>query len=147
MDQDAVVKEALTEGMKKAGADLTQRLDEVGWPVLASLWLYLPDSKDWKLLLASPEVAEKGPKEAYEIIQKALGDSSKGDIPIPLSDIGVTEPRNPLIALLSTAVRTGPTIGGIRFTRNVINGHFIEDAYIYRISDRPPTGGSRLTRA
>ena len=140
MDQNTVVKEELTDAKQKAGADLTRRLDEMGWPVLASLWLYLPDSKDWKLLLASPEVASKGPKEAYEVIQKALRDTSKGEIAIPLSDIGVTDQRNPLIVLLSQAIRTGPGIGGIRFTRNVINGHFVEDAYIYRMSDRAPGG-------
>jgi len=31
-------------------------------------------------------------------------------------------------------------ISGIRFTKNVINGQFIHDAYIYRMSDRAPGG-------
>lgn len=140
MAQDSVVKEVLTDQMVKAGADLTRKLDEIKWPVLAALWLYFTDSNDWKLLLASPRVVSDGPKQAYEVIQQALAEISKVQTPLALSDIGVTEPTNPLIGLLRVAISTGPTIAGIRFTRNVINGHFIEDAYIYRLSDRAPNG-------
>jgi hypothetical protein len=38
-----------------------------------------------------------------------------------------------MITLLRVALRTGPGIGGIRFSSNVINGTLIEDAYIYRL--------------
>ena len=57
---------------------------------------------------------------------------------LALSDIEVVEPRHYLVSLLRIAVNTGPTINGIRFTKNMINGHFIHDAYIYRMSDRAP---------
>lgn len=140
MAQDSVVKQVLTEEMIKAGADLTRKLDEMGWPVFASLWLYLTDSNDWILLLASPRVASEGPKQAYEVVQRALAEISKPENAITLSKVGVSDLANPLIALLRVAVGTGPGISGIRFTRNVINGQFIEDAYIYRISDRAPGG-------
>ena len=41
-------------------------------------------------------------------------------------------PDAPVVALLRTAIRTGPGISGIRFKNNVIDGTLIEDAYIYR---------------
>lgn len=140
MAQDSVVKEQLTEAMIRAGAELTRKLDELGWPVLASLWLYISDGNQWKLILASPRVVSDGPKKSYEKIQAALKTMPTAEGAIALSDIGVTDPNNPLIALLRGAVSTGPTVGGIRFTRNAINGQFIEDAYIYRMSDTAPSG-------
>lgn len=140
MAQDTVVKESLTDGMIRAGAALTRKLDELRWPVLASLWLYLSEGNQWKLVLASPRVTSDGPKKSYETIQSALAMTPAAEGTLTLSDIGVTDPKDQLIALLRIAISTGPTIGSIRFTRNVINGHFIEDAYIYRVSDTAPTG-------
>jgi hypothetical protein len=85
------------------------------------------------LMLASPAVAVDGPREVYariqEVIRKSASESS-----VPLHDISVVDSKDPLVRLLKTAVQTGPAISGIRFSRNTINGHFIEDAYIYRMT-------------
>ena|SRR2546425_4877413 len=140
MAEDTLVKDVLTDAMIKAGAELTRKLDQVEWPVLASFWLYMPELNTWKLLLASPVVPLSGPRRAYESIQMALATLPDVRAQISLSDIEVVEPRHYLVSLLRTAINTGPTINGIRFTRNVINGQFIHDAYIYRISDRAPGG-------
>lgn len=140
MAQDTVVKESLTDAMIHAGAEITKKLDELRWPVLASLWLYLSEGNQWKLVLASPRVTSDGPKKSYETIQSALAMTPAAEGTLMLSDIGVTDLKDQLIVLLHMAISTGPTVGSIRFTRNVINGHFIEDAYIYRVSDTAPTG-------
>jgi hypothetical protein len=140
MAQDIVVKESLTDTMIRAGAELTRKLDALQWPVLASLWLYESEGNQWKLVLASPRVKSEGPKKSYETIQSALAETTGAKETLALSDIAVTDPDDPLIALLRIAIRTGPTVEGLRFTRNVINGRFIEDAYIYRVSDIAPTG-------
>ena len=140
MAQDSVVKELLTDAMIRAGGELTRKLDDLQWPVLAALWLYASEGTQWKLVLASPRVISDGPKKSYEAIQAALETMPAAGRTLALSDIGVIDPANPLIALLRVAISTGPTVGGIRFTRNVINGHFIEDVYIYRMSDTAPAG-------
>ena len=140
MAQDVVVKESLTEAMIRAGAALTRKLDERRWPVVASLWLYASEANQWRLLLASPLVASDGPRKSYEIVQAALAATPAAEGTMSLSDVGVTEPTAPLISLLRAAVGTGPVVGGLRFTREVINGRFIEDAYIYRMSDTAPSG-------
>ena len=139
MAQDSLVKESLTDVMIYAGAELTRKLDELQWPVFASLWLYGSDGNQWKLILASPRVTSDGPNASYKTVQSALAATPAVEGTITLSDIGVTNPENPLIMLLRTTLSTGPTLKGIRFTRNAINGHFVEDAYIYRISDSAPT--------
>lgn len=140
MAEDALVKDVLADSLIKAGADLTRKLDQVEWPVVASFWLYLPEVNTWKLVLASPVVALTGPRKAYESVQMALATLPEVRGQLSLSDIEVVEPRHYLVSLLQTAINTGPTISGIRFTKNVINGQFIHDAYIYRVSDRAPGG-------
>ncbi len=131
MAEEAVVKEILTTEMVKAGDELTRSVDKSGMSVSASLWLYLPDSNLWRLILASPEVGKFGPKKVYERIQTIL---SKTSSILELKDISVVEDNNSLISLLRVAIRTGDGISGIRFKSNTINGHYIEDAYIYRLA-------------
>lgn len=140
MAEDTLVKDVLTDAMIQTGTELTRKLDDVQWPVIASFWLYLPELNTWKLVLASPVVGLSGPRRAYESIQMALAALPKGRAQLALSDIEAVEPTHYLVSLLKSAVNTGPTINGIRFTRNMINGQFIHDAYIYRVSDRAPGG-------
>ncbi|MFN2571352.1 MAG: hypothetical protein ABR537_07030 [Gemmatimonadales bacterium] len=140
MAEDALVKDVLTDAKIKAGADLTRRLDDAEWPVIASFWLYLPEQNSWRLVVASPVVTLSGPRKAYETIQMALGALPETRKAIALNDVEVVEPQHYLVTLLRTAINTGPTINGIRFTRTMINGQFIHDAYIYRVSDKAPAG-------
>jgi hypothetical protein len=140
MAQDGVVKESLTEVMIRAGAELTRKLDERGWPVIASLWLYRSEANRWRLVLASPLVASDGRRKSYEIVQAALEATPAAEGAMALSNVSVTEPTDPLIALLCAAARTETMVEGLRFTRTVINGRFIDDAYIYRMSDTAPSG-------
>ena len=140
MAQDGVVKEPLTEAMIRAGAELTRKLDERGWPVIASLWWYRSEPNRWRLLLASPRVVAEGSWKSYEVVQAALAATPAAEGVLPLSDVSVTEPTDPLIAVLCAAARTETMAEGLRFTRTVINGRFIDDAYIYRMSDAAPSG-------
>jgi hypothetical protein len=133
MAENFLVKEILTESMIRAGEELTRILDQMKWPVTASLWFYFVEENQWKLLLTSPSVGKEGPRRAYQRIQEALGKFQQ-DIPkIGLQDIAVTDESHPLISLLKIAIRTGDGISGIRFSKNVINGQVIEDAYIYKL--------------
>jgi len=134
MAEEVVVKEILTQGMIETGAELTRLLDQAPLVVSASLWLYIPESNIWRLIIASPEVRTYGPKKVYQKIQPILSQIFEEELSIGLKDISVVENNNPLIALLRMAIRTGDGISGIRFSRNTINGHFIEDAYIYRMT-------------
>lgn len=43
MAENVLVKEILTEPMIKAGAELIHILDQMNWPVTASLWFYFLD--------------------------------------------------------------------------------------------------------
>jgi hypothetical protein len=136
MAQNTMVKESLSQSMVTEGASLVRRLDEAEWDVTAAFWFHLADDNGWKLLIASPEVEAKGPRESYTVIQKVLGELDPLPTELTLNDIGLMATNHPLVGLLGSAIATGKSISNIRFSKNVINGHFIDDALIYRMGSR-----------
>jgi hypothetical protein len=132
MAEETVVKEALTEEMKVAGAALTRALDEANWPVVASFWYYESDDNRWKLMLASPRVSTDGPKEAYGAVIDALDALHQ-----PRSNINhitVITPDHPIVRALASEVQTGWTIAGKLHTARAMDGRYIDDAFLYRIT-------------
>ena len=115
------------------GRRITEALDSAAIPLTASLWFFDPDASEWRLIVASPQVDEIGPLKMYGLIQKVLK-KLINQIDLPLRKISAVSPNDPLIRLLRSAVKTGTGISGIRFTHNTINGVFVEDAYIYRLT-------------
>jgi hypothetical protein len=132
MAEETLVKEALTEDMKKVGAELTRKLDEAKWPVTASFWYFVPNENQWKLMLASPNLESEGPKHSYEEISKAVSTLERyfGS----LEFISVVAPKHDVVRALASAIHTGWTIDGIRVSKRMVDGHFIDDAYVYRMT-------------
>jgi hypothetical protein len=133
MVTEALVKESLSSEMISSGEELTRRLDEARFIVSASLWLYIPEINNWRLIIGSPEVRTLGPKRAYRQVQSVISKMPPDRPKIPLKDITVIDSNDSLLNLLRIAIKTGDEYSNVRFTRNVINGTLIEDAYIYRI--------------
>lgn len=127
-----MVKTTLVEHDIEDGGRLIQALDKNGFVVQSAFWYLLPDETEWRLLIASPVVERDGPKKAYQRIQSALGRMDPSAA-LELQNISVVSTKDPLVRLLGRALRTGPGISGIRFSRNTIDGTFVEDAYIYRL--------------
>jgi len=134
MDTDVLVSNVISDEMISGGKALLSQLDKSKWRATAALWFLDADSQRWKLLLASPRVEAGGPKKAYFEILDALAELPKDAPRIALKDVTVLDPGNSLVQLLKSAVKTGAGINEIRFSGNTINGHFIEDAYIYRLT-------------
>jgi hypothetical protein len=135
MAEETLVKEALTEDMIAAGADLTRSLDRAHWPVVASLWLFEPETNQWRLILASPAVADEGPLAAYRHVNQALRSSSSK---LSLDAVSVVAPSDSLVQVLTSAYRTDSGMEGRRVFRTAINGHFVDDAYVYRLPPVAP---------
>ena len=128
MVEDAMVTELLTEPLIEAGSALVSKLDEMGLPVQAALWLFDPEVNEWKLRISSKEAREKGSLAIYPKIDEALEAIGPGEKDVPLLGINLIDPKSELIRRL----RTGPGIKRIRFKKNVADGTYIEDALIYR---------------
>jgi hypothetical protein len=130
MAEETLVKEALTDQMIAAGAGLTESLDRAQWPVVASFWLFDSENNHWRLVLASPAVTREGPRESYRHVSNALREMNTG---VQLENVSVVSPEDPLVQVFRSVYRTGRDLEGRRVFRTAINGHFVDDAYVYRI--------------
>ncbi|EKO3698586.1 hypothetical protein P0F40_003464 [Vibrio metschnikovii] len=133
MVKELLVNETLSEAMIKSGAQLVEQMDKDMADVKSAFWFYISEEHLWKLIFVSDKVAEEGPRKYYKRIIDANKSLSKGSLQISISDIGVSTADNPIVQLLSMMINTGNSINGIRFSKNTINGHFIDDVYIYRM--------------
>jgi len=95
--------------------------------------MYRPESEDWVLLLGSSNVRRQGPSAAYAQIDSMM--RTENFDPLRLDDVVVSDNDDPTLRLLRGAIKTGPTLDRIRFSRNRIGNAFIEDALIYRLQD------------
>lgn len=134
MAKELLVTEMLSEQMIMAGADLLKKLDESSCNVKAAFWMYFPDEKTWKYIVASPLVKDEGPRKYYKRIIDANAKIGNTENVISLNDISVSNIDNQLIQLLKYAISTGDSISNIRFSKNTINGFFIDDTHIYRMN-------------
>ncbi len=134
MVTEMVVKEALTEEMISAGAELVRRLDQARLGVSGALWLYETESNDWRLLIVTPQVHSKGLKAIYTEIQTVIRALPDDQRKISLKDITVVDVGDSLVSSLRQAIQTGNEVSRIRFSQNIINGTLIEDSLIYRLT-------------
>ena len=126
-------KTSLVEQNLKDGRELLDLLDKERFPVDAALWLYMSESGDWRLMIASSIYDKKGPRKAYTLVQALLAKLPR-TVGISLHDITVVGLQHDLILRLRKAFSTGSGSdpSGLRLTRSAIGGMFIEDAYVYR---------------
>jgi hypothetical protein len=123
----------LTSAMVDAGAELTRKLDQIGVPITAALWLFEAELNEWRLVFASPEVTTLGSRDVYDKVRQAIDQLQERAAPVPLSLVTLMDANADLILRLRKALGTGSGISRIRFSKNVIDGHFIDDALIYRV--------------
>jgi len=121
----------LSQELRTAGEALVRELDRKKFLAKAAFWFFLTDKGEWRFVIATPTLHLDGPKKLYKQIQSVL---TKTNSPVTLSAIALLDTKESLIGLLSTMIRTGDGISGIQFSRNSINGHYIDDAYIYRMA-------------
>lgn len=133
MAKSTMVKEQLTPEMIQLGKDLIKRLDETEIVIDSAFWFYMEDSEKWRLIIASPQVEEQGPKKVYQEVQKVLN-SDESNKKIGLKDISVVENNHSLINLMNIAVGRIEGVSEKRFSKNTVNGHYIDDVLIYRLN-------------
>ena len=129
-----MVKPDLTAQMIDAGRQLLELLDQKKFRTRACFWLYFPETDRWRFVLASHEVRVRGPLAAYRKVQALARKVPEATEVFAPGDVTVLKDNDPLVVLLRKAMSTGPGISGIRVSNNSINGTFIDDAYIYRLT-------------
>ncbi|MBC8278264.1 MAG: hypothetical protein H8E46_08540 [FCB group bacterium] len=123
-------KTTLVEKDIEAGKDLVRKLDDMDLKVTSAFWIYDSDSEIYRLVIAFPFYDEHGPKAAYLKIRSVL-DTFGESFRISLSNIHAVSPSDSFVIKMSKAIRV-EGLSDIRFSRNVIDGEYVEDALIYR---------------
>ncbi len=126
-----MVKTPLVDLDIESGRSLIQALDQAGFPLTAALWNSLPEESEWRLILATPRVKERGPRDVYEAVQWV---AHLAEIDLPLHRISVVEPEDSLVTELRIFMGTdgAPFIGGTFLHGTMVGDAFIDAAYVYR---------------
>lgn len=132
MVEDVLVGNSLSPEMISSGKNLIHILDEDIFDIHSALWFYASENISWILLLGIPGLNINGPKKAYETLFPIL--KNNPILNLTLLNIKLVDNSDGFFSLLRNAIKTDKGIEGIRLTRNIINGFFIEDVYIYRLS-------------
>lgn len=106
--------------------------------VKSAFWWYFPESDEWRLVIATPLVDEEGPLATYKDIQKIL--ARRPDLNLSLQSISVLSPKDERVRAFNKVLKGEPDLVSLRFTRGVLNGVYVDDAYVYRL---PRTSGVR----
>lgn len=134
MVEKVAVAQDLSPEMVKAGERLLAEFDRRQVPVSGMLWWYQAEPEIWRLIVVMPEVKSRGPILAYQKVQSILPDMPQDQPTLGLENISVWDAEDSIISLMRKAVRIGGRgAGGVRFSRNSIDGVYIDDAYIYRL--------------
>ncbi len=113
------------------GERALQILDRAGFKVSLALWLYSSEFEAWRLYIASPVVDTEGPKKAYVRLLSAIR-ASDPDLTTAIT-ITLVSPKDPLMRALRRTFGTTASVHGMRLGGNVIDGMFVEQAYVYRV--------------
>jgi hypothetical protein len=121
----------LTEEMRAAGAEVIRALDASALDVKAALWLFSSERKNWRLMVAIPEVHTLGSRVFYRRINSILS-GLEAEHPLPTtSDITVVDDQDPFIVSLRAAFADAD-FSNLRLSDVAIGGSFVEDAFVYR---------------
>jgi len=135
VEQDIIEGKLFVEALKEPAVVTMGRRRVVDLPashfrVKAALWMYLPDSHEWRLVIATPLVDEQGPQATYRDIRAVL--AANLALNLSLQNISAVSPKDPLVKALRNSIKIADSTG-VRLTRNTFNGTYVEDAYVYRL--------------
>jgi hypothetical protein len=119
-----MVKSKLVEGLIGDGAKLLRELDRRNFPVESMFWVHLPQEDYWRLVIASPFVAERGGAAGYRRLNELLRNLEFAGI--ALEDISLLDPESAQFqSFYSLASRSSRLAAGSAWLE-------FEDAVVYR---------------
>jgi hypothetical protein len=120
----------VTEDIDAAGR-LVTFLDEHGLRVRAALWLYDSDAERWRFVIAFQE-SRKDVTSFYLDVAKATAKAGADDV-LDLSRVDIVDSERSIFTALKGVIAVEGN-SRVRFSKNRINGIYLEDALIYRLS-------------
>jgi hypothetical protein len=140
-----VVENLLVGNWIHLGEILIEGLQEANFPLAAAFWLYTEERGRWRLILASPLVDEKGPMNAARKVDKLI--RSKPELrPLIFVGMSVKSPKEDLVRALRALRPYLKDEKGFRVSGQPVDGHFIQDAYVYILKRSTRTNSSAKPR-
>lgn len=133
MGEKILVKEILTGDLIEAGRKLIALIKESSFELTACYWIYLQEINSWRLKIASSNINQTGAKNAYEQIEKSL--EQLPDDTINIVNISILDKNDEEIQILKKLIKDSNKKTNLRISKSAINGHFIDDVYIYFINE------------
>jgi hypothetical protein len=114
------------------GREAVQILDGAKFPVTGAAWIYFSDADEWRLVIRTP-VAGRDLRQAY--LDLALALDKKGDLRerLNLARVKLVPPNDRMLQAMGSAIKIDG-LNQVRFSSNVVNGIYIDDALIYRLA-------------
>ena len=119
-----------------AGLELVRTLDQAKFGVRAALWLYSGETESWRFIIAvggGPEAVSKSYLAAAGILSRWKEDNAQSLPILDLARVKFVGMQDMLIKGLSPIIKI-PSLGEVRFSNNVVNGIYVEDALIHRLA-------------
>jgi hypothetical protein len=108
------------------------------FPIQGIFWLLepassppLPDTGEWRLVIAAPKVDTLGQRDAYRQLAEITRDNQVSSRR-PFS-IELISPRHPLYQALRSVFGRAESVEGARLANTQVGGMFIDGAYLYQI--------------
>jgi hypothetical protein len=122
----------LVETDVEASRMLVSFLEERGFALKAALWVYYSDAERWRFVVCPTEQRENV-TTFYRDFAKAITAAGAPPDLLRLDRVDIVKDSSPLVGQLGKVLRIegGSTV---RFTNNVINGVFLEDALILKLA-------------
>lgn len=110
-------KTILVETDLEQGRRIVEELKNRLLRITAAFWYHYEDEDDWKLVVVSPDVEDKGPKALYTMISHMLSELSsdaKRPLQFPLDRITLVSPYSLLYKMVRdySGLRYGPVREG-----------------------------------
>ncbi|HYL34890.1 MAG TPA: hypothetical protein VEV17_03135 [Bryobacteraceae bacterium] len=109
------------------GRRILTRLEKL-LQVTAAFWFHFDEEDQWKLVIVSPDVSDKGPRNLYTTVSMLLYELANDPVAplqFPLDRIMLVSPYSLLYKMVKQ--RSGPRIGPVREGLSL-------DAYIYKMA-------------
>lgn len=129
-----MVRTSLVETDISDGRRLIAALNQINshFRVQAAFWLCRPEVMEWRFMIATPVIDQRGPFSTYADVQGILRTIAP-PLSISMQDISVVSPNDKLVKVLKKAAHIPPGAPGVRFGRSRIDDTYVEDAYMYRV--------------
>jgi hypothetical protein len=130
MDKTALVAPDLDRISR--GEELIEELKKAEYPVHRAFWWYSSERySDWRLVIASPLVDQRGPLAAYKKLDAVLR-KHRPDLILWVKSVHLVSPNDSLIRDLDKTYPEGDmTSRAINLCGSTVGSTYIEQAYLY----------------